>query len=81
MSSGVILIFLTISFILWFEDGSASNWDADALTYSDGTNSIKVTGVDTVILKFGEDVSLPDGCFADAASLKIFEDKNKGMLA
>ena len=23
----------------------------------------------------------PDGCFADAVSEKIFEDKNKGMLA
>ena len=69
---------------LWFEDGSESNWDASHLTYTDGTNSVKVTGIasDKISLKFGGDTSdLPDGAFAEAASEKIFEDKNKGMLA
>ena len=69
------------SVTLWFESGSASNWNASTLTYTDGTNTVKVSGVDTVTLKFGTDASLPDGCFADAASEKIFEDKNSGMLA
>ena len=69
------------SVTLWFEDGSQNNWNASTLTYTDGTNSVKVSGVDTVTLKFGTDASLPDGCFADAASEKIFEDKNSGMLA
>jgi Ca2+-binding RTX toxin-like protein len=69
------------SVTLWFEDGSASNWNASTLTYTDGENSVTVSGVSSVTLKFGADVSLPDGCFADAASEKIFENKDKGMLA
>ena len=71
----------TGSVTLWFETGSESNWNADTMTYSDGSNSVKVSGVDTVTLKFGADASLPAGCFADAASEKIFEDKDSGMLA
>ena len=71
----------TGSVTLWFETGSESNWNADTMTYSDGSNSVKVSGVDTVTLKFGADTSLPAGCFADAASEKIFEDKDSGMLA
>ena len=69
---------------LWFESGSESNWDASTLTYSDGINSVQVIGVsaEDVTLKFGGDVSsLPAGCFEDAASEKIFEDYNKGMIA
>ena len=66
---------------LWFEDGSESNWNASTLTYTDGVNTVKISGVDSVTLKFGADVSLPDECFADAASEKIFEDKDSGMLA
>ena len=66
---------------LWFENGSESNWNAATLTYTDGSNSVTVTGVSNVTLKFGADASLTDGAFADAVSEKIFEDKNKGMLA
>ena len=69
---------------VWFEDGDKSKWNASTLTYTDGTNSVKVTGIasDKISLKFGGDTSdLPDGAFAEAASEKIFEDKNKGMLA
>ena len=74
---------------LWFESGSASNWNASTLTYSDGTNSVKVSGVseDQIALIFGDnDSSRYDelaeaGCFDNAASEKIFEDKNKGFLA
>ena len=69
------------SVTLWFEDGSESNWNASTLTYTDGANSVKVSGVSDVTLKFGEAAGLPSGCFDDAASEKIFEDKNKGMLA
>ena len=71
----------TGSVTLWFETGSESNWNADTMTYFNGANSVKVSGVDTVTLKFGADASLPAGCFADAASEKIFEDKDRGMLA
>ena len=74
---------------LWFGSGSENNWNADTLTYSDGTNSVKVSGVsnDNITLIFGDDSSdlfnelSASGCFDDAASEKIFEDKNKGMLA
>ena len=69
------------SVTLWFEEGSESNWDADTLTYTDGANSVTVSGVTNITLRFGADTSLPAGCFADAASEKIFEDKNKGLLA
>ena len=74
---------------LWFESGSKDNWDASTLTYTDGANSVKVSGVssDNITLIFGDDDSLrydelvSAGCFEDAASEKIFEDKDKGMLA
>ena len=66
---------------LWFEEGSQNNWNAATLTYTDGANSITVSGVSNVTLKFGGDASLPDGAFADAASEKIFEDKSKNMIA
>ena len=70
------------SVTLWFESGSESNWDAALLTYTDGENCVTVRGVSDVILTFGGDISaLPNGVFDDAASEKIFEDKNKGTLA
>ena len=57
--------------------------------YTDGTNSVKVSGInaDKITLKFGDDASelynelVSGGAFEDAVSEKIFEDKNKGMLA
>ena len=66
---------------LWFENGSARKWNASTLTYTDGANSVSVSGTTQITLKFGNDYSLSAGAFADAASEKIFEDKNKGMLA
>ena len=74
---------------LWFESGDMSCWDESTLTYTDGTNSVKVSGIsaDKITLQFGDDESLrydeldKAGCFDDAASEKIFDDKNKGMLA
>ena len=74
---------------LWFASGSTDNWDASTLTYTDGTNRVKISGVsnDNITLIFGDNSSLRydelanSGCFDDAASEKIFEDKNKGMLA
>ena len=69
------------SVTLWFEEGSANNWNAGTQTYTDGANTVTVSGVSNVTLKFGADASLPEGAFTDAASEKIFEDKNSGMLA
>ena len=59
---------------LWFEDGSDENWNADTRTYSDGENTVTVSGTADVTLKFGGDVSsLPDGIFSNAVTKKIFE--------
>ena len=72
---------------LWFADGDESKWDAATLTYTDGANSVKVTGVSDVTLKFGDDGSqqyqdlLAAGAIADSTSDNIFTEKNKGMLA
>ena len=74
--------------ILWFINGSKDNWNASTLTYTDGANRVQIKGItaDKVTLKFGDDDSLlydnlsSSGCFENAASEKIFEDKNKGML-
>ena len=53
------------------------------MTYSDGTNSVKVSGVsaDAVTLKFGEIESAIAGAFDSFASEKIFEDQEKALLA
>ncbi len=73
---------------LWFAGGSLDNWDASSLTYTDGTNSVNVSGIaaDKVTLKFGDDGSdayaalTSAGAFAEFTSQKIFEE-NKGLLA
>ncbi len=65
---------------LWFQNGSMDNWDAEALTYSDGANTVSVKGVaaESISLKFGvEDgeqfLSLSDaGAFAEYSSTRIF---------
>jgi Ca2+-binding RTX toxin-like protein len=66
---------------LWFESGSERNWDASTRIYTDGENSVTVYGNSNVSLRFGADAALPGGAFSNAASEKIFEDKEKGMLA
>ena len=77
---------------LWFKEGDKANWNADTLTYTDGENSVKVDGVSAanVNLVFGNDNGSQQarfdqlnaaGAFADFTSEKIFEDKNKGLLA
>ena len=75
--------------VLWFAEGSFDNWDATSLTYTDGTNSVKVSGVtaEQVTLKFGDDGSdeykalASAGAFFDATTERIFEEEGKGMLA
>ncbi|MDD3154864.1 MAG: hypothetical protein PHS41_08345 [Victivallaceae bacterium] len=76
------------SVTLWFKSGSQANWNASTLTYTDGTNSVKVTGGAEVSLKFGDDGSaqfdtlVAVGAFLDASTEKIFEEKSApGVLA
>ena len=69
------------SVTLWFETGSEENWDESSRTYTDGTNSVTVTGTTDITLIFGNATSAVEGAFLDASSEKIFEDKNSGMLA
>ena len=68
------------SVTLYFETGSEANWNQETLTYTDGANSVTVSGVTEVKLVFGEPAPV-EGAFLDAASEKIFEDKSKGMIA
>ena len=75
--------------MLWFAEGDHANWDASTLTYADGVNSVTVKGVtaDQIEIYIGDefpwDFEMMSGLgvFADATSEKVFEDKNKGLLA
>jgi hypothetical protein len=58
---------------LWFATGSESCWDQETLTYSDGKNSVHVSGGVDVVLKFGETKNAVEGAFAEPASSKIFK--------
>ena len=69
------------SVTLWFEEGSEANWNSDTLTYSDGVNSVTVTGSTDITLKFGNTEDAVAGAFLDGTSEKIFEDKSEGFLA
>ena len=79
----------TGSVTLWFASGSESNWDEATLTYTDGDNSVTVSGVsaDKITLKFGDDGSEQFaalsgmGAFDAFTSQRIFEESGKGMLA
>jgi len=77
----------TGSVTLWFASGSKLNWNAETLTYTDGDNSVTVSGVTSVALKFGDDGSAQFayltsmGVFFDATSERIFEESGKGILA
>ena len=78
---------------LWFAAESDTGvWDEASLTYTDGNNSVAVSGVsaDRITLKFGD--SSPEdaeqfaalsgmGAFADFTSQKIFEESGTGILA
>ncbi|MBR6239831.1 MAG: AIDA repeat-containing protein [Lentisphaeria bacterium] len=71
---------------LWFNSGSIDNWDEETLTYSDGTNSVKVSGVskEQIELKFGAGTTPDDadqfaslsntGAFEAFTTRKIFEE-------
>ena len=59
--------------ILRFETGSLANWNAATKTYTNGTNTVTVTGTSDIELYFGTASTLPEDAFAPAASEKIFE--------
>ena len=79
----------TGSVTLWFASGSQDNRNAESLIYTDGDNSVKVSGValDKITLKFGDDGSaqfaslISMDAFFDATSERIFEESGKGILA
>ena len=74
---------------LWFASGDESNWNAETLTYTDGENSVTVSGItaEQITLRFGDDGSdefaelTAAGAFFDATTERIFEESGKGMLA
>ena len=80
------------SVTLWFESGDLSKWDASTLTYTDGTNSVNVSGVaaDQITLKFGDDGSekfkeyAALGAFLESTAEAVFETeamRTQGVLA
>jgi len=75
------------SVTLWFVSGSEENWDQATMTYTDGANTVKVSGVTSITLKFGDDGSARydtlavAGCFSSETSAKIFETEPKSVLA
>jgi autotransporter passenger strand-loop-strand repeat protein len=77
------------SVTLWFASGSEANWNPETLTYTDGDNNVKVSGVtaDKITRIFGDDgsaqfASLTNmGAFFDATTERIFEESGKGILA
>ena len=77
---------------LWFETGDISKWDVSTLTYTDGSNSVRVSGVaaDKIALKFGNDGSeqyknlAADGAFLESTAEAVFETeaaRAQGVLA
>ena len=71
------------SVTLWVESGSENFWNAGTMTYNNGVNSVTVKGVlaDAVTLKFGDAETAIAGAFENAASEKVFEDKDKALIA
>ncbi len=59
--------------ILHFESGSMNCWNASNKTYTDGTNSVTVSGTEDIEFYFGAGSTLPEDAFAPSASEKIFE--------
>ena len=78
---------------LWFAAESGTGvWDDATLTYTDGDNSVAVSGVSAnrITLKFGDSCTEDAeqfaalsgmGAFADFTSRKIFEESGTGILA
>ena len=71
---------------LWFESGSVENWDEVNRMYSDGGNTVKVSGASQVNLKFGDDGSTTYsaleqcGAFLDESTKKIFEERDSDSI-
>ena len=57
---------------LWFENGSTANWNKNTLTYSDGVNSVEVSGgfSGNITLLFGDDQSSRYDELADAGAFE-----------
>ena len=75
---------------LWFASGDETKWDSYKLTYTDGDNSVTVTGVaaEQISLVFGEvegfDTLAAAGGFLGSSSEAIFETeaaRTQGILA
>jgi Ca2+-binding RTX toxin-like protein len=80
------------SVTLWFESGSEANWNAETLTYTDGENSVAVSGATAIELKFGagaddavQFANLKEmGAFLGSTTQAVFEteeNRSKGILA
>ncbi len=61
--------------VLWFESGDLDHWDAETLTYTDGTNSVQVSGVsaEQITLYFGAGENYGTLTYSELASLGAFK--------
>jgi hypothetical protein len=78
---------------LWFESGDISKWNTSTLTYTDGANSVKVSGVtlDKITLNFGGETDpaafnalAASGAFLGSTTEAVFESgsaRTQGILA
>lgn len=84
-ASGYIIQYSTDNFA---HAMTVTNWNEKTLTYTDGNNSVKVTGVTAadITLRFGREHAwyndfLARGAYNDFTSENIFEESQKGLLA
>lgn len=74
---------------IWFANGDKNNWEDETMTYTNGVDSVSVTGVskENVVLLFGDDGSelygnlLALGAFCEFTTESIFEKCSNGKLA
>ena len=61
------------SVTLWLAEGSMEHWNAETLTYSDGENTITVSGCADINFKFGVNPEDDERFFAESTTCRIFE--------
>ena len=79
---------VTGSVTLWFASGDESKWNTDTMTYTDGENSVKVSGItaEQITLQFGNDGSeqyamlAQAGAFFDATSERAGTSSDRSSL-
>ncbi len=60
--------------VLWFEDGDLNHWNAETLTYKDGQNTVKISGVsaEQITLYFGAEEDYNGISYSELSELGAF---------